>query len=361
MSSNRNLAVRFGVYLTCLLYIGADLYLFNGPLRRTLDALNPQSETAMEKARNAKVVAVVYGEGVTLAELDLHLARHLRRKGMDPGKLTPERLYEMRLLIVQELILERVLEGKLRVRSEYEVAPDALDSQIAEVRDQYPDDAAYRAALDAAGMDEEKLRAHYDQWMQQVAYVDKLIKGGQERMPLEEHILSYYESHKEEFVLPERYHVRHIFLTTLGKDPKVVEEQIADVHTKISSGQVAFAEIAAEVSEDPASREAGGDLGWVATDRLPTGLGADLFASLQPGQMSAPVQSRIGWHIVDMVDMRPARQLEFAEVESKIRKYLTYQQYRKYIAAVKRVMEGEAESAIDYEMMREPYSFPVKE
>lgn len=85
-------------------------------------------------------------------------------------------------------------------------------------------------------------------------------------------------------------HARHILLET--------EADAATVKERLQNGE-SFEALAAEFSRDISTKDAGGDLGFFVRDDLTTPELAELAFALQPGQMAGPVQTILGWHIVE--------------------------------------------------------------
>ena len=90
----------------------------------------------------------------------------------------------------------------------------------------------------------------------------------------------------------EEIHARHILLPT--------EEEAKAALARVKAGED-FAKVATELSKDPAGD--GGDLGWFTKDRMVPEF-ADAAFKLQPGQISDPVKSQFGWHIIKVEERR---------------------------------------------------------
>jgi foldase protein PrsA len=78
-----------------------------------------------------------------------------------------------------------------------------------------------------------------------------------------------------------------------------------------------FSDLAAASSEDEATKNRGGDLGYFSTFRIPP----DFFAAvskLHVGQISSPIRTRLGFHIVQLTDSKPAQQLPFDRARAEI-------------------------------------------
>ncbi|NOL49829.1 peptidylprolyl isomerase [Pelistega europaea] len=97
-------------------------------------------------------------------------------------------------------------------------------------------------------------------------------------------------------------HVRHILIrvTPVFSDAQA-KAKIDDIYQKLQSGQQ-FADLAEKYSQD-SSAPLGGDIGWVTPGQSDPAF-EQAMASLQPGQVSAPVRSKFGWHILEVLDRR---------------------------------------------------------
>jgi hypothetical protein len=136
----------------------------------------------------------------------------------------------------------------------------------------------------------------------------------------EEKCSRFYDSHPESFFVPERFHASHIFLAAPPETaPEIVEARrntIEALSVRLANGED-FGALAAENSEDEATKLKGGDLGYFSNARMPP----DFFAAaakLRPGETSQPVQTRLGFHIVRLIETQPAHQRTFDEARSEI-------------------------------------------
>ncbi len=83
-----------------------------------------------------------------------------------------------------------------------------------------------------------------------------------------------------------------------------------------------FAKVAAEMSKDPGSGKEGGDLGWFTKDRMVPEFAEAAF-KLKPGEVSDPVKSQFGWHVIKLEDLRAKPLPSFDDVKDQIAQYLT--------------------------------------
>jgi peptidyl-prolyl cis-trans isomerase D len=135
-----------------------------------------------------------------------------------------------------------------------------------------------------------------------------------------EDLQAYYEKVKDRYSEPEKRHAHHI-LIAIG-DPKDAK---ADAAALAKAGQIEadlkggkdFAELAKKYSADPGSAAQGGDLGWADKSAF-VGPFADALFSMQPGQISDPVKTEFGYHIIRLDEVRPAHVRSFDEVRAEL-------------------------------------------
>ncbi len=95
-----------------------------------------------------------------------------------------------------------------------------------------------------------------------------------------------------------------------------------------------FAKIAAELSKDPGSGKEGGDLGWFSKERMVPEFAEAAF-KLQKGQVSEPVKSQFGWHVIRLEDRRTKPAPEFAAVKPQIDQYLERKAQQDIVVALR--------------------------
>jgi len=108
----------------------------------------------------------------------------------------------------------------------------------------------------------------------------------------------------------EEIHARHILVPT--------EEEAKAALERVKKGED-FAKVATELSKDPAGD--GGDLGWFTKDRMVPEF-ADAAFKLQPGQVSDPVKSQFGWHIIKVEERRMRNFPPFEELKDQAARYV---------------------------------------
>jgi peptidyl-prolyl cis-trans isomerase D len=126
----------------------------------------------------------------------------------------------------------------------------------------------------------------------------------------------YYDENQQQYSTPEQVRVSHILLKTEGKDDAAVKKQAEDVLAKVKGG-ADFAALATKISEDETSATKGGEL-----DAFGKGGGMvkefeDAAFALKPGETSDLVKSPYGYHIIRLLEKKPAatRSLDESRVQ----------------------------------------------
>jgi len=139
----------------------------------------------------------------------------------------------------------------------------------------------------------------------------------------EDDIQDYYESNPEKFKSPKTVEARHI-LIKLGPDANAEEvesarQRIETVLEMAKEGRD-FAELAKQYSEGPTKTQ-GGNLGAFRREAMVKPF-ADKAFSMKAGEISEPVRTRFGWHIIKVEKVNPEKTLTLSEAEGDILKNL---------------------------------------
>ena len=113
-----------------------------------------------------------------------------------------------------------------------------------------------------------------------------------------------YNDGIEQYTTPEQVRASHILLKTEGKDDAAVKAKAEDV-LKQAKGGADFAELAKKYSEDEGSAKNGGDLDYFGRGKMVPEFDQVVF-TMQPGQISDLVKTQFGYHIIKLVDKKPA-------------------------------------------------------
>lgn len=138
--------------------------------------------------------------------------------------------------------------------------------------------------------------------------------------------MAFYESNRQQFWSVDSVHARHIIIRASQSDTPLDVDNKKQTLTELRSevmGGGDFAQLAAKYSEGP-SAEAGGDLGYFARRDMVQSFSEAAF-SLEPGQVSDVVVTPYGYHIIQLIDKKPRRQLEYEEIEAQLKNGIAQQ------------------------------------
>ncbi|MDR9466640.1 peptidylprolyl isomerase [Marinospirillum sp.] len=129
--------------------------------------------------------------------------------------------------------------------------------------------------------------------------------AGPIRSPSGFHLIQLLETRGGSEQLVEQTRARHLLLTPNAlRDEKATQALILQMRQRIQEGE-SLATLASEYSDDRASRQSGGDLGWVSPGQMVPAF-EKAMQELEPGEISQPVQSRFGWHLIEVEERRQA-------------------------------------------------------
>lgn len=211
-----------------------------------------------------------------------------------------------------------VMENLRRAARNEKVDGARVDRELALVRGQFGDDQAFLSALASNGLFLSSLRERIAEQLRSLQWLEQQVTA--ERAATEQQGRDYYEAHRALFAQPVRFRASHLFLAAPAETPpEVVEskrELIEALALRLSSGET-LPQLAAEASEDEATKSRGGDLGFFSSARV----SPDFFTEVEKlaaGGRSKPFRSHLGFHIVEVAEIRPARLLSFEEARAEV-------------------------------------------
>jgi parvulin-like peptidyl-prolyl isomerase len=211
-----------------------------------------------------------------------------------------------------------VLENLGRAAANEVVEPSAVDREVALLEAQFGNEKTFRKALLADGLSLSALRDRATNQLRGLAWLEKQIRPA--AAVTERESREFYEAHRDLFARPVGFRVSHLFLAAHAETPpEIVEEKeraIATFATRLRKGETLSA-LAAEASEDEASKPRGGDLGYFSDTRVPPEFIAEI-KKLRVGETSKPFRSHLGFHIAQVTETRAAHLLTFEEARPEI-------------------------------------------
>jgi peptidyl-prolyl cis-trans isomerase D len=168
-----------------------------------------------------------------------------------------------------------------------------------------------------------------------------------------------YKNNEEQYSTPEQVRASHILLKTEGKDDAAVKAKAEDL-LKQAKGGADFAELAKKNSEDEASAKNGGDLDYFGKGRMVPEFDATVFA-MQPGQISDLVKTQYGYHIIKLLDKKPATTRPLAQVRQQLNDQLAYQRAQAQAADLAQTLEKQIKAPGDLDKVAKAQGLTVQE
>lgn len=125
-----------------------------------------------------------------------------------------------------------------------------------------------------------------------------------------------YLSDRAKYTLPETFAVDHILVNRLDRTPEMGRARINEARAKILGGADFYA-VAKEYTNDPGFKQNGGKLGVMPASELDAEIG-QVLPRLKIGEVSEPILTRSGFHLVRVTARNPGRQLPFEDVKESI-------------------------------------------
>ena len=185
-------------------------------------------------------------------------------------------------------------------------------------------------SIDPTGIDPAAVEQYYNDNLEQfmrperisVDFLELDTRDMAQSLEIDEQTLrERYDALRDRFMSPERRRAAHILVTAEQRSEDEARALAESLTQRIRDGE-AFADLAAEFSEDPASADTGGDLGWIEPGVMMASFEDALFA-MEVGAISDPVQTEFGWHIIRLDEVEEPRGQSFEEarfeIESEVR------------------------------------------
>jgi peptidylprolyl isomerase len=152
------------------------------------------------------------------------------------------------------------------------------------------------------------------------AYVSSVARAPAS-YPSEKEIQGYYEASRESLTFPAAYQLAQIFVASPDSADKAfaanAQKKAAELAARVQKAPAEFAKVAKESSEHKDSAPKGGELGWVPEPQLLPEIRAAVVR-MTKGEVSAPIRSASGWHVVRLIDRKPGGVRPLAEVRDQI-------------------------------------------
>jgi peptidyl-prolyl cis-trans isomerase SurA len=303
-----------------------------------LSAFTPTAKSHAEVV--SSIVAVVNDDIITNHDLDkefLLMAREANRKEPFP----PEEISKFRTTAISRLVDRRLVDQKIR-ELDIKVSEEEIRQSIEEVKKQNKmSQERLVEALAGQGLSFEQYKGQIKEQLERLRLMSQEVKA-KVQVTLKE-VLEYYQANRAKFGEQELYRARHILLATPndandGDVEKVREKGNLVLKEARDGGD--FAELAKKYSDDPNVSKDGGELGTFRKGELLPEM-EDVVLKLGLGEVSEPVRSKSGFHIIKLEkkflgDIKPFDQVK-AEIEENLYKQKSEARFTQWVSELKKI------------------------
>ncbi len=278
---------------------------------------------AAEKKAPADKAASVNGVAISKNDFDRELGFFIKRANRSGQQVPEAQMGAMKNEVLNSLIDRELLYQESQKKG-IKVDPKEVSDQLQKIKQRYPSGDEFKKLLADMELTESDVQKQIERGMAIQELIDKevaaKIKIG------DEEVKSYYDDNPKLFQQPEQVKASHILIKVDADAPQTKKDEarkkIESVREKAKKGED-FATLAKTYSEGP-SGPSGGDLGYFRRGQMVKPFEEAAF-SLKTNETSDIVETRFGYHLIKVVDKKPAQKVAYVEVKERLSEHLKQQ------------------------------------
>ncbi len=264
------------------------------------------------------VLAKVNGEAIERWEFENAVKRMESRAG---GPVPPDRRDEVLRNVLDQLVAYHLLAQESRTRK-IEVTQAEVDARMAQIKQSFPSEEAFTQGVAAQGLTVDQVKQQTRTGIEVAKVIEAEV--GPKIAVTDADVEAFYKTNTERFKQGDSVHAAHILIAVPAQAPPAAKAEgkaKADGVLKQLKAGADFATVAKAESQDPGSAPNGGDLGFFQKGQMTPAFEETAF-KLKPGATSGIVETPFGFHIIKVIEKRPARTAPFAEASGQIKEFL---------------------------------------
>jgi foldase protein PrsA len=206
---------------------------------------------------------------------------------------------------LDSLISERIVSMEAK-KQNIDVSQTEKDKEMKKLTDSYGGEEVFQQTIEASGVSIEEVEKDIEMYIKIQKLLEPNIKISEEEMK------AYFEENKDLYGTVEQVKARHILVDK--------EETAKEIKNKLSAGED-FAKLAKQYSIDNSTKAQGGDLGYFSKGQMVAEFEEAAF-SLGINEISEPVKTEYGFHIIQVLDKKAAKEGNFEENKDEIKEHL---------------------------------------
>lgn len=313
------------LFLAVLAYLLGDFLVFKGPLHRWIAGSDP-------------IVARVSKQPIYRGQLERAVQESLWFQGKSASESDAAELAKLRSEVLNELIDHTILRSLIRAEKVGITVSEAeVDARLQRFSSRFKNQSELDAALKSQDLG--KLRDRLRAQLLQEKIITQRI--GPWIQVSDDEARRWFVENQATLAQPERVEARHVFIPTLDHPPEEAKKRLDAALLELTEKKKDFATLALEVSEDPATKDIGGSLGWMTRARLPLDFAAPVF-DMQPLEPKL-IRTKLGWHLVEVTARKSAEPRSFEQAKPEIVAALQAIKRREAVANLRKSLRDSTE------------------
>lgn len=302
-----------------------------------------------------KVIVKVNNENILKSDFDkLYNTALEQYEALANRKLTEEELKQLKEKVLEQLIVDKLLLQEAK-KQNIKVTKRELEEGIKTVKSRFPSDSAFFQELKKENLTEKEFQKRIEEQIMVLKLIEEKIRQNVPQ-PTEEEARNLFDKiikiiEKKDIKLnkneeqdlqiiaqlvkryfDEQVRVRHILIrvpeNATPQQKEEAKKKILEIKSKLNKGED-FSTLAQKYSEDPGSKDRGGDLGFIAKGDTVKEFEQVAF-SLKEGETSDIVETIYGFHIIRAIEKRKKRTPDFEVIKEDLMQYLVRKNAEKY-------------------------------
>ncbi len=275
----------------------------------------PAAKPATPEGAIPDTVAVVEGSPIKKSEIESRFAMMLSSRGIPADQVPEEQRGKAYQMILNDLIVDKLLDKRA---ADEKVTDEEVAATFDKFKQNFGSEEEMAKQVIAHGQTLDEVKKDIRTSLRQQHWVEAQIKGKDE--VTDKDADDFYQKNPQKFQKPEQVRASHI-LVSVPQDakPEVVTEkqkQAQAIADRVKKGED-FSKLAEQLSEDPSAKENKGDLSYFSKDQMVPEF-ANAAWAMKKDEISNPVRSQFGFHIIKVVDHKAPETVALADAKPQI-------------------------------------------
>jgi peptidyl-prolyl cis-trans isomerase C len=295
---------------------------------------------AEEKKEPAGKAAVVNGVAISKDDFDREMDFYVKRANQR-GQQVPEAQMGLMKNQVLDSLIDRELLFQETKKKGINIDPKDVADELQKIKQRYAKPGEFEQLLNDMGLTESDVQNQIERGLAIQQLIDNEVRS---KVTIgDEEVKSYYDANPQLFEQPEQVKASHILVKVDANAPQEEKDKarkkIESVQEKAKKGED-FATLAKTYSEGPSGPN-GGDLGYFRRGQMVKPF-EDAAFNLNPNETSDIVETQFGYHLIKVVDKKPAQKMTYADVKERLSEHLKKQKTDSEAGAYIQSLRGSA-------------------